>query len=137
MANNAENIVTKNTNLAKYIYDRVQLMKSVKGDAMYEVINGSEFSYYGIRYYGGKYTEQWLKATYDDNGNVTATNHEVSIDYAIGLYDSDYMLIGTFVLPFLIRGGYWDSGAANGVFSTHGTGGSAFSGNGFRPVVVL
>ena len=107
MANNAENIVTKNTNLAKYAYDRVQLMKNIKGDAIYEVINGNDFSYYGIRYYGGKYTEQLLKATYDDKGNVIATNHEVSSGYTTGLYDGDYMLIGTFALPFINRGGYW------------------------------
>ena len=137
MANNAENIITKNTKLAKYAYDRVQLMKNRKGDAISEAMNGNDFSYYGIRYYEGKYTEQWLKATYDENGNVTATNHEVSGGYATGLYDSDYMLIGTFVRPFLARGGYWGNGTGSGVFYADGTNGDANGYGGFRPVVVL
>ena len=137
MANNAENIITKNTKLAKYAYDRVQLMKNRKGDAISEVMNGNSFSYYGIRYYEEKYAEQWLKATYDDNGNVTATNHEVSSDYATGLYDSDCMSIGTFVLPYLSRGGSWYGGTSSGVFHTSGTYGNAYDRYGFRPVVVL
>ena len=137
MTNNADNIITKNTNLAKYAYDRVQLMKNRKGDAISEVMNGNNFSYYGIRYYEEKYTEQWLKATYDDSGNVTATNHEVSSGYETGLYDSDYMLIGTFVQPFLSCGGSWYSGAGSGVFCAYGTGGYAYYFGGFRPVVVL
>ncbi len=137
MKNNAENIITKNTNLAKYAYDRVQLMKNRKGDAISEVMNGNNFLYYGIRYYEEKYTGQWLKATYDDNGNVTATNHEVSSGYSTGLYDSDNMSIGTFVLPFLSRGGGWSGGIGGGVFGTGGTNGGADISSGFRPVVVL
>ena len=137
MANNAENITTKNTNLAKYAYDRVQNLRNVKGDAIYEAINGNIFSYYGIKYYEGKYTDQWLKATYDENGNVTATNHEVSNGYTTGLYDSDYMLIGTFFQPFLVRGGVWGGRSGSGVFGTSGANGGAYYINGFRPVVVL
>ena len=138
MTNNAENIVTKNTNLAKYAYDRVQLMKDIKGDGIYEVINGNDFSYYGISYYEEKYIEKWLKATYDDKGNVTATNHEVLSGYTTGLYDSDFVLIGTFALPFLNRGGYWGNSTGSGVFSTCGSdGGAPYFYSAFRPVVVL
>ena len=47
------------------------------------------------------------------------------------------MLIGTFVRPFLYRGGGWGSGAGSGVFGTGGSDGYAYNSNGFRPVVVL
>ena len=142
MKNNAENIVTKNTNLAKYAYDRVQLMKNRKGDAISEVMNGNNFSYYGYKEYKKTgettytYTADWLKATYDDNGNVTATNHG-STSYETGLYDSDFMLIGIFVRPFLYRGGAWYDGTGSGVFYSSGTNGYAGYDSGFRPVVVL
>ena len=136
-------IAEMNKKLAKYAYDRVQFMKKIKGDAIYEVINGNNFSYYGYKEYKKNkddtnytYIAVWLKATYDDNGNIIETNHRTT-KYEMGLYDSDYMLIGTFALPFIVRGGSWGLGTSSGVFCNYGSGGGDHYSYGFRPVVVL
>ncbi len=107
-------------------YQRVQLMKKNKGDAMYEGIKGNEFSYYG------RFSEAvgsstagsggWLAATYDENGKATSTV-ENAWGYKTGLYGGDFTLVGNSVQPFLLRGGNWGNGTIAGVFASYGHGG--------------
>ena len=106
------------------------------------MIDENNFSYYGYREYKKEnetnytYIAVWLKATYDDNGNVIETNHGTT-KYETGLYDGDFMLMGTFIQSFIRRGGYWNDDFGSGVFYTNGTVGAADSTYGFRPVVIL
>ena len=127
----------KNTEGNKKSYeiakDRVNLMKNIKGDAMFEAIN--ESSYYG-RY--GKATTQngkeyakfnyqtWLKPTIDSEGNLIDTGEGILWQYGRGLYGDDYTLVGTYNLPFVLRGGIWGSGAATGVFASYSLYGSPY-----------
>ena len=67
---------------------------------------------------------------------VIETNHGTT-KYETGLYDSDFMLMGTFIQSFIRRGGYWNDDFGSGVFYTNGTVGAADSTYGFRPVVIL
>ena len=117
-----------NLRLAQMAMDRVKLMKTTKGDGMYEAIK--EFSYYG-RYskdYKVKDSEgneviqavayehtNWFKATYDSEGNATSANDD-TVKTTPGLYDGDYALVGTPARPFLIRGGDWSKGTRAGVW---------------------
>lgn len=66
--------------------ERYNLMKSIMGDAMYEVIN--TYSYYGKKANGDR---DWLIDT-------TATGAQYGKCY----YNSDYALIGSCALPFLV-----------------------------------
>ena len=81
--------------------DRYNLMKNIKGDAMYETIN--TYSYYGKN---SSDTYAWL---------LTATD-TTTTDYGRSYYNSDYVLLGNCSLPFLLRGGYWGNGTSAGVF---------------------
>ena len=125
-----------NLRLAQMAMDRVKLMKTTKGDGMYEAIK--EFSYYGrysqtySSYAAYEYTN-WLKATYDSEGNATSANDD-TIKYTNGLY-GDYALVGNPAQPFLLRGGSWWDGAAAGVFASHGSRGDAGDGARFPPSV--
>lgn len=101
--------------------ERYNLMKSIMGDAMYEVIN--TYSYYGKKANGDR---DWLIDT-------TATGAQYGKCY----YNSDYALIGNCAQPFLLRGGYWWNGSYAGVFSSDGTYGYAYSYGGFRPVLAV
>ena len=101
--------------------ERYNLMKSIMGDAMYEVIN--TYSYYGKKSNGDR---DWLIDT-------TATGAQYGKCY----YNSDYALIGNCALPFLIRGGNWWSGSSAGVFDSHGNRGYAYYNDGFRPVLAV
>ena len=101
--------------------ERYNLMKSIMGDAMYEVIN--TYSYYGKKSNGDR---DWLIDT-------TATGAQYGKCY----YNSDYALIGNCALPFLIRGGNWWNGSSAGVFSSDGYCGYADYNNGFRPVLAV
>ena len=116
----------------KIAKDRVNLMKNIKGDAMFEAIN--EWSYYGR--YGNKYTvtnadgskteyaefnyQAWLKPTIDSEGNLTDTGEGTLWQYGRGLYGDDNTLVGTYNLPFVRRGGDWNNGTATGVFASDG-----------------
>lgn len=101
--------------------ERYNLMKSIMGDAMYEVIN--TYSYYGKKSNGDR---DWLIDT-------TATGAQYGKCY----YNSDYALIGNCALPFLIRGGSWWNGSSAGVFGSYGYDGSAYNSSGFRPVLAV
>ena len=101
--------------------ERYNLMKSIMGDAMYEVIN--TYSYYGKKANGDR---DWLIDT-------TATGAQYGKCY----YNSDYALIGSCALPFLKRGGTWWSGSGAGVFYSYGTHGYADYYFGFRPVLAV
>lgn len=123
--------------VAEAAYQRVQLMKKKKGDAMYEIIN--EFSYYG-RYTADETkpyeSSNWFKATYDADGNATAVNDSERA-YGLSYYGEDYELIGNSALPFVVRGGSWGGATYAGVFASLGSGGTSSSAYGFRPVVVF
>ena len=118
---------------AKMAYERVQLMKNVKGDAIAEVLN--TFSYYGR--YSKEYTEgsttyspynytSWFKATYDADGNVTATGEDTLWSYGRSYYNNDFILVGEVYRPFLLRGGHWSNDAYTGVFTSSGYAGGAY-----------
>lgn len=101
--------------------ERYNLMKSIMGDAMYEVIN--TYSYYGKKSNGDR---DWLIDT-------TATGAQYGKCY----YNSDYALIGNCALPFLLRGGDWWIGSSAGVFDSGGYYGYAGDSAGFRPVLAV
>lgn len=101
--------------------ERYNLMKSIMGDAMYEVIN--TYSYYGKKSNGDR---DWLIDT-------TATGAQYGKCY----YNSDYALIGNCARPFLLRGGCWWNGSSAGVFSSCGDYGYASNYGGFRPVLAV
>ena len=101
--------------------ERYNLMKSIMGDAMYEVIN--TYSYYGKKTNGDR---EWLIDTTSD-----------TYQYGQCYYNSDYALIGNCARPFLIRGGYWWGGSSAGVFNSGGYNGYAYSDSGFRPVLAV
>lgn len=101
--------------------ERYNLMKSIMGDAMYEVIN--TYSYYGKKSNGDC---DWLIDT-------TATGAQYGKCY----YNSDYALIGNCALPFLLRGGDWWNGSGAGVFGSGGSVGDATYYDGFRPVLAV
>ena len=104
----------------KYITtDRYNLMKNIKGDAMYEVIN--TYSYYGKKT-DGNY--DWLMG-----------ENYSSVQYGSSYYNNDYALIGNCSHPFLIRGGYWSDGSHAGVFAFYGSYGGVYTYVGFRPVL--
>jgi len=90
--------------------ERYNLMKNIKGDAMYEVIN--TYSYYGKKQDGN----------YDWGRNESFTGAEYGRSY----YNQDYVLIGNCLQPFLLRGGVWWSGAVAGVFASYGSHGNAY-----------
>ena len=102
--------------------DRYNLMKNIKGDAMYETIN--TYSYYGKN---SSDTYAWL---------LTATD-TTTTDYGRSYYNRDYGLLGNCSLPFLSRGGSWGNGTFAGVFVCYGTNGYAYDLNGFRPVLAV
>ena len=101
--------------------DRYNLMKDIKGDALYEVIN--TYSYYGKKT-DGNY-EWGMDLSYSSG------------QYGRTYYNDDYALIGNISLPFLRRGGDWWTGPRAGVFASHGNYGNASYGSGFRLVVVV
>ena len=101
--------------------ERYNLMKSIMGDAMYEVIN--TYSYYGKKSNGDR---DWLIDT-------TATGAQYGKCY----YNSDYALIGNCARPFLVRGGNWWNGSGAGVFNSDGNYGYANDYYGFRPVLAV
>ena len=101
--------------------ERYNLMKSIMGDAMYEVIN--TYSYYGKKTNGDR---EWLIDTTSD-----------TYQYGQCYYNSDYALIGNCARPFLIRGGRWWDGSGAGVFASYGYYGYAYYDYGFRPVLAV
>ena len=103
----------------KIAKNRVDLMKNIKGDAMYEAIK--DFSYYG-RNPENSYGEAWMKATaVDENGELTST----STGYGLSYYNGDFTLVGTYYQPFLLRGSSWYSASHAGVFASAGNDGHA------------
>lgn len=99
--------------------DRYNLMKNIKGDAMYEITN--VYSYYG-KDSSNKYT--WIEISTGMSQN----------------YNSDFARIGNTSLPFLGRGGYWVNNDSAGVFAFYGFGANydaATSYMGFRPTIAV
>ncbi|MEG1204256.1 MAG: hypothetical protein RSE00_03175, partial [Clostridia bacterium] len=104
--------------LTKASYD---LMKTKKGDGIYETIEEGNYSYYGSN-----------SASAASNGWIKNKDDTVSIS---SNWDDDYSLLGH-SLPFFLRGGYFGHGLAAGVFHVAaGYGGYALSQYGFRPVL--
>ena len=104
---------------------RYDLMKNIKGDAMYEIIR--EYSYYGkVANDSNKETYAWL--VYVDDTTTT---------YGKSYFNSDNVLIGICSRPFLIRGGNWWGGTLAGVFASSGGSGGEGYYLGFRPSVIV
>ena len=101
--------------------ERYNLMKKVKGDGMYEVIN--TYSYYGK----------------DKNNNYTwlVNENDETVNYGKIYYNNDLALIGNTSQPFLRRGGGWGYGTDAGVFYSNGGVGYENYYVGFRPVLVV
>ena len=138
-----ETMTEKNKGNYRVAKERVETNKNKKGDAFAEVMN--TFSYYG-RYSKDDYVNgsttydkwelrNWFTAT-ESNGEIT-TNDNVLWKYGTALYNNDYVLVGCYDLPFVLRGGLWGHGTIAGVFAFGGDGGSASISYGFRPVVVV
>jgi len=105
-------------NIRKQITDeRVNLMKSIKGDALYEVFN--TYSYYGKM---NDNTYQW-----------GMDESFTSAQYGRTYYNNDFALVGNTSLPFLRRGGSWNVGSYAGVFASHGISGGAGNVSRFPP----
>ena len=102
--------------------DRYNLMRNIKGDAMYEVIN--TYSYYG------KKTDNSYDWGFDLSYSSAQYNGRT-------YYNNDFALIGNCSLPFLRRGGLWWDGSSAGVFASIGDNGYAYGDVGFRPVLVV
>ena len=101
--------------------DRYNLMRNIKGDAMYEVIN--TYSYYG-------------KKT-DNNYEWGLNESYSSAQWGKTFYNDDFALIGNCSRPFLRRGGIWWVGSRARVFASGGSDGVADYYLGFRPVLVV
>ncbi len=126
-----------NNQLYKIAKDRVDLMKNIKGDAMYETIN--EWSYYGR--YANTYIvtnpdgtkteykefefEHWFTPTINDKGELINSGEEILGQYGRCLYNDDFTLIGTYLSPFEPRGGTWEETSASGIFACCGYSGYA------------
>ena len=101
--------------------DRYNLMKNIKGDAMYETIN--TYSYYGINS-SNKY--EWL---------LTAT--DTSANFGRSYYNIDLSLLGNCEFTFLVRGGIWANGFNAGVFHCMCLDGATSNYYGFRPTLIV
>ena len=101
--------------------DRYNLMRNIKGDAMYEVIN--TYSYYG------KKTDNSYEWGMDESYS--------NAQYGRTFYNDDFALIGNCSRPFLLRGGAWWDGTGAGVFAALGYYGNTDIYIGFRPVLVV
>lgn len=103
--------------------ERYKLMKSKKGDAMYEIIEETGYSYYG-RKTDGNY--DWIKSLTTSVAERGTT-----------VYNGDFAAFGNTYIPFLIRGGGWWDDTCTGIFASMGdSGGEDGYGIGFRPVLV-
>ena len=133
-----------NKKLYELANERINLMKYIKGDAMYEAIN--EWSYWGR--YGEVYTVNdvkynpyefttWLKPIINEDGELTDTGETKVLQYGRGLYGNDYTLIGTYIYSFIRRGGDWGDDNASGIFSSCGSYGSSGYVAGFRPTIII
>ncbi|MEG1204513.1 MAG: hypothetical protein RSE00_04560, partial [Clostridia bacterium] len=101
--------------LTKASYD---LMKSKKGDGIYETIEEGNYSYYGSGP-TSTYSNSWIKNT--DDTVLTSSN-----------WDKDYSLLGHSSLPFFLRGGGLNYSLGAGVFDVGSSNGGARSYCGFR-----
>ncbi len=106
---------------SKIIKENFELLKNIKGDAMYETLSSTSYSYYGKT---SANTYNWLSIT---------TNLEYREK---NLYNSDYALIGYGKNPFIIRGGYGWSGSDAGIFAIAYIDGGMQQTRGFRPTIV-
>ena len=97
--------------------DRVNLMTSKKGDAMYEVIN--TFSHF-----------------YNNTWRIKNASGVYENGYGKTFYNDDFALVGSASLPFLLRGGSWWDETTTGVFASNGYYGYWSYNVGFRPVLV-
>ena len=122
MANGLWNKGPEANNIRKSITDdRYNLMRDIKGDAMYEVIN--TYSYYG-------------KQT-DNNYQWGTSLSYTGVQWGYTYYNGDFALIGNCSRPFLLRGGSWWFGTKAGVFASNGYYVYTNYNIGFRPVLVV
>ena len=97
---------------------RLDLMKNIKGDAMYELIE--TYTYYGKD---------------SDNNHVWLSDEESG--YGETYYNDDEAVIGHSYLCFLVRGGAWWDDIKSGIFSSHGTWGRVGGTTSFRPTLII
>mgnify|MGYP005774562749 CR=1 FL=1 len=113
--------------------NRVDLMKDIKGDAMYEEINNwSYWGRYGKEYENNKAFEYatWLKPKVV-GGELTDTGEDILWQYGTGFYGDDFTLVGTYYQPFLFRGGNWTNDFGSGIFTFNNDDGGAYFGKRF------
>ncbi|MEG0873527.1 MAG: hypothetical protein RSG48_06230, partial [Clostridia bacterium] len=104
--------------LTKASYD---LMKTKKGDGIYETIEDGNYSYYGSNS-ASTPSNSWIKNK-DDTVLISSN------------WDDDYSLLLHSLLPCFFRGGSFAYGSPAGVFNIHAFSGIAYSLSGFRPVL--
>jgi hypothetical protein len=118
---NADGSVANNTTRKALTVATYAKMSSKKGDGTYETSSSTEINYNGKKS-DGNY--DWFK-----NATDTVTNYA-------GGWNSDYQLYGHGNRPWFIHGGGVVGGINAGVFAVGNTGGSAYMGDGFRPVLI-
>ncbi|MEG1058984.1 MAG: hypothetical protein RSE57_02215, partial [Clostridia bacterium] len=97
------------------------LMKTKKGDGIYEAIEEGNYSYWGTNP-ASTSSYKWIKNK-DDTVSISSN------------WDNDYSLLAHSLLPFLFRGGHLTYGLGAGVFSVISGSGDADYSCGFRPVL--
>ena len=113
--------INQNSKRLEFANARYEKSSSKKGDAMYEVTDKGEYSYYG-KLNDGIYG--WMKdLTSDKNQYITNGFGNLS-------------MFGNTELPFIVRGGSWDHAGKVGMFSQASSRGIPFYEYGFRPVVI-
>ena len=104
-------------------------MAKHKGIGMNEI--ATEFAYYtAFKDTNGNYTRGWFK-----DPSVAAkggTNQQY-----LSTWDGDLVRVGHSPVPFVDRGGGFNSGGSAGVFCSDADSGNGISADGFRPVVVV
>ena len=102
--------------------ERFDLMKNIKGDAIYEITLENEYSYYGING-AGHYA--WLM----DISHPSSQHGKC-------VYNSDFALIGNTALTFIHRGGGWWNSGSSGIFANGALYGRGERYTTFRPVLI-
>ncbi len=107
-----------NAKIKELAEKRLNLMKDVKGVGMYDV--KKTFSFFG-RLKDGK-----------DTWDLMIDVDTATVQYGVGIYNNDYILVGNISFPFLLRGGQWANDTGAGVFASWFCNGDAV-GNGRLP----
>ena len=102
--------------------EKIDLMATHHGDAMYEYILEDEWSYKG-KTISNKW--EWIK-----------TLSPVNFEYSSTVVNEDFAHIGNTDWPFYLRGGDWWADKYSGLFSVDSHRGTASLNFGFRPALV-